>query len=66
MQEHTFSGTPKNEDVGTITVKVTATDGSSASIFETFNIVVTNTNDAPTINSTAVTSQTKTHSWLYL
>ena len=44
----TFSGTPVNADVGTITVKVTATDGSSATISDTFTITVANTNDAPT------------------
>ena len=43
----TFSGTPANSDVGTIAVKVTATDGSNASISDTFNIAVGNTNDAP-------------------
>ncbi|SVD57370.1 uncharacterized protein METZ01_LOCUS410224, partial [marine metagenome] len=44
----TFSGTPVNADVGTITVKVTATDGSSATVSDTFTITVANTNDAPT------------------
>ena len=43
----TFSGTPANSDVGTIAVKVTATDGSNASISDIFNIAVGNTNDAP-------------------
>ena len=50
----TFSGTPLNEDVGTIALKVTATDSGSASVTDTFNLTVTNTNDAPTISSTAV------------
>ena len=44
----TFSGTPANEDVGSIDAKVTATDGSAASVSDTFAIQVTNTNDAPT------------------
>ena len=43
----TFSGTPLNEDVGTIALKVTATDSGSASVTDTFNLTVTNTNDAP-------------------
>ena len=45
----TFSGTPANGDVGTISIDVTATDGSSASVTDTFDIVVANTNDAPTV-----------------
>src|SRR5262245_40340866 len=45
----TFSGTPGNGNVGTIAVKVTATDGSNASVFDTFNITVGNTNDAPVL-----------------
>ena len=49
----TFSGTPGAGDVSTITVKVTATDGSSASVSDIFNIVVGNTNDAPVLNAGA-------------
>jgi len=45
----TFSGTPLNADVGTISVKVTASDGNGGTIFDTFDIVVANTNDAPTV-----------------
>lgn len=45
----TFSGTPLNGDVGTVTVKLTATDQINATVSDTFNIVVTNTNDAPTL-----------------
>ena len=44
----TFSGTPTNADVGTIAVKVTASDGT-LSVSDTFNIAVGNTNDAPVI-----------------
>jgi large repetitive protein len=47
----TFSGTPGAGDVGTIAVKVTATDGTSASVSDIFNIVVGNTNDAPVIQN---------------
>ena len=43
----TFSGTPANSDVGSIDVKVTATDGSSAAVSDTFALTVTNVNDAP-------------------
>ena len=53
----TFSGTPVNGDVGTIAVKVTATDAGSATVTDTFNITVTNTNDAPTV-ANAIADQT--------
>ena len=43
----TFSGTPGNSDVGTITVKVTATDPSNASASDSFDIIVSNSNTAP-------------------
>ncbi len=36
----TFSGTPQSGDVGTLSVKVTANDGNSGSISDTFDIVV--------------------------
>lgn len=36
----TFSGTPSNSDIGTISVKVTATDTESLSADDTFNIVI--------------------------
>jgi hypothetical protein len=42
----TFSGTPLNEDVGDINVKVTATDRDSVSVTDTFKITITNTSDA--------------------
>ena len=45
----TFSGTPGNSDVGTVQVKVTATDRGHASVSDTFDLTVINTNDAPAI-----------------
>ena len=45
----TFTGTPLNADVGTIAVKVTATDVANLAVSDTFNLTVTNTNDAPTV-----------------
>jgi len=45
----TFSGTPANNDVGTITITVTASDGNGGSVADSFDIVVANTNDAPNI-----------------
>ncbi|MEQ4509724.1 MAG: putative Ig domain-containing protein [Dickeya sp.] len=46
----TFSGTPGNGDVGNLTIRVTATDGSNASVSTTFGLVVTNVNDAPVVS----------------
>ncbi|MCT7952927.1 putative Ig domain-containing protein [Ancylothrix sp. C2] len=51
----TFSGTPLNENVGTLSVKVTATDTGNASVSSNFDIVVANVNDAPTLTATPVT-----------
>jgi len=45
----TFSGTPANEDVGTLGVKVAATDGASASVSDVFDLTVANTNDTPVL-----------------
>ena len=39
----TFSGTPLNADVGTVTVTVTADDGNGGTVSDTFDIVVSNT-----------------------
>jgi uncharacterized protein with PIN domain len=55
----TFSGTPANGDVGTISVKVTATDSHNASVSDTFAISIANTNDAPTV-ATAIAAQSAT------
>ena len=37
---HTFSGTPQSGDVGTLSVKVTASDSNGGSVSDTFDIVV--------------------------
>ena len=47
----TFSGTPVNEDVGTLSIKVTATDNDGESASDTFELQVVNVNDAPTLFS---------------
>ena len=44
----TFSGTPQTADIGTVSVKVTASDGTDSVSANTFNIVV-RTNSAPTV-----------------
>jgi Ca2+-binding RTX toxin-like protein len=44
-----FSGTPDNAQVGTIGLRVTATDSMNASVSDIFNLTITNVNDAPTV-----------------
>ena len=44
----TFSGTPQNADVGSLSLKVTATDATGAAVSSSFDVTVANTNDAPT------------------
>ncbi len=44
----TFSGVPTNDDVGSISIKVIATDLAGASVSDVFDVNVANTNDAPT------------------
>ncbi|MCZ8221800.1 MAG: DUF4347 domain-containing protein [Acidovorax sp.] len=45
----TFSGTPANGDVGVLSIDVTVNDGNGGSATDTFQITVSNTNDAPTV-----------------
>jgi Ca2+-binding RTX toxin-like protein len=45
----TFSGIPRNDDVGSVNVTVTATDNWGASVSDVFQITVANTNDAPVV-----------------
>ncbi len=45
----TLSGTASNENVGTISVRITATDRAGDAVSNTFNLTVTNTNDAPVL-----------------
>jgi VCBS repeat-containing protein len=49
-----LSGTPTNDQVGSINITVTSTDASKASVSDTFTITVTNTNDAPTVSAEIV------------
>ncbi len=55
----TFSGTPQSADVGTLSVRVTASDGKGGSVPDTFNIVVSAANRAPTV-ANAIPDQTAT------
>ena len=47
----TFSGTPINDDVGNLSLKVTAIDTAGATVSSSFNVTVINTNDAPIANA---------------
>lgn len=44
-----FSGTPSNDDVGTLEIRVTATDGSGASVSDVFVITVASGNSPPVV-----------------
>ncbi|SFU20892.1 Putative Ig domain-containing protein, partial [Algoriphagus locisalis] len=60
----TFSGTPLNSHVGTVSIDVTANDGNGGTVTDTFNIVVANANDAPTV-ANAISDQNATEDQLY-
>jgi hypothetical protein len=60
----TFSGTPANGDVGTISVRVTASDGLGGTVSDTFDITVANTNDIPTV-ANQIPNQTATENTLF-
>jgi hypothetical protein len=45
----TFSGTPADGDVGSLSIDVTATDRGGVSAGDTFALTVTNVNDPPTV-----------------
>lgn len=45
----TFSGTPRNVDVGTLALALTATDSDNLSVSTGFTLTVQNVNDAPTL-----------------
>ncbi|MBU2582412.1 MAG: tandem-95 repeat protein, partial [Alphaproteobacteria bacterium] len=49
-----FSGTPANGDVGTLSIDVTASDGT-ASVTDTFDVVISGVNDAPVADLDAAT-----------
>ena len=48
---HSFTGTPDNDQTGTLSIEVTATDVDGLSVFDTFDLLVANTNDAPVVAS---------------
>ena len=54
----TFSGTPLNDDVGALTIRVTATDTSGATASQDFSVSVANVNDAPVVSVTIADQST--------
>lgn len=46
-----LNGTPGNDDVGSLQIEVTATDSGDASVSDSFNLDVRNTNDAPQVET---------------
>ncbi|NOZ35459.1 MAG: T9SS type A sorting domain-containing protein [Chlorobi bacterium] len=56
----TFSGIPKNEDVGILTIKVFAFDKMGATGYQEFNLSVINTNDAPFVENSIPDMETYT------
>jgi Ca2+-binding RTX toxin-like protein len=60
----TFSGTPTNSEVGSLNIKVIATDKAGATANDIFAITVANTNDAPILGS-AIADQTATEDAIF-
>ena len=54
-----LSGTPSNADVGTCWVNISVRDGHGGRAFTNFTVTVRNTNDAPTIITSAVITATE-------
>ncbi|MBU75732.1 MAG: hypothetical protein CMK63_01925 [Pseudoalteromonadaceae bacterium] len=61
-----ISGTPSNDDVGTHSVNLTATDSAKAFDSQIFTITVENVNDAPVISSTPITIATEDELYRYI
>lgn len=55
----TLSGTPENDDVGALSVRLTATDEGGLSVTRDFALDVANTNDAPTATPIAAQAATE-------
>ncbi|TJY65521.1 PKD domain-containing protein [Sphingobacterium alkalisoli] len=55
----TFSGIPSNAHVGTVSIDVIADDGNGGTATDTFDIVISNINDAPIV-ANAIPDQTAT------
>ncbi|NND71023.1 MAG: tandem-95 repeat protein, partial [Rhodothermales bacterium] len=59
-----LTGTPTNAEVGSHSVVLEVTDGTVITT-QSFSILVANTNDAPTFDSTAVTAATEDSAYSY-
>jgi hypothetical protein len=55
-QAKTFTGTPDNSSVGTLALRVTATDSSKETAYSDFSLSIANVNNAPTL-ITPITDQ---------
>jgi Ca2+-binding RTX toxin-like protein len=60
----TFSGTPGNAEVGTLNIKVTATDSQGEIASDTFTLTVENVNDKPILQN-AIADQTTTENTIF-
>ncbi|QJB44053.1 putative Ig domain-containing protein [Dolichospermum flos-aquae] len=58
----TFSGTPTNDHVGNLNVKVAATDKAGATVSDIFTITVENINDAPVLKNPLLDQTVKVNS----
>lgn len=56
-QTQTFTGTPANANVGSLQVRVTATDRAGSSVDQVFSLAICNTNDAPTVGMALAAQQ---------
>ena len=64
--KRTFSGTPGNDDVGNLSIRVTAADGRGGSATQNFALEVVNVNDAPQIGTALANQQGKGgQAWQY-
>ena len=52
----TFTGTPLNADVGTLSVRITASSNEGGAVSDNFLITTANTNDAPTAVTASATT----------
>ena len=62
----TFTGTPLNEHVGNISVRVIATDKFGSSVYTDSSFIIENTNDVPTIISTPDLAVTEDSYYSYI
>ncbi len=60
-----LSGTPQNSQVGDTIVVLKVADGNGGTATQSFTLHVINTNDAPSITSTAVTTATEDSQYQY-